>query len=290
MSRPRRSAGRRRSVGDARHRRRRPAALLVLVVGNPWPGSSRLAMGDEAAVVVGVLAVLVWLVWARFVVAVVGRGPHASSPSCARRLPAAPTPGAAGARHRRARVPGCSPSGSSPRCSCCSRSARGVRRPTPTARRPGARWRRPSRRCRTRRTHRSARRRSVTADVVTVSDGDTLFGLARTHLGDSARWREIFELNRDRPQPDGGRLDEPEPDPHRVAPRAAGGAGRRRPPRPAGRRADRRRAGAVGTRSSSRPATPCGTSPAPGWRRPASTTATSPSPTTCTRSSPTTAT
>ena len=44
--------------------------LLLVLVGNPWPGSSRIALGDESGAVVGVLAVLVWLVWARFVVTV----------------------------------------------------------------------------------------------------------------------------------------------------------------------------------------------------------------------------
>ena len=47
-----------------------PIALLVLV-GNPWPGRTRLRLGDELAIVVGVLAVLAWLVWIRFVVAIV---------------------------------------------------------------------------------------------------------------------------------------------------------------------------------------------------------------------------
>ena len=45
--------------------------LLVALVGNPWPGRSRVELGDELAIVVGVLAVLAWLVWLRFVVAVV---------------------------------------------------------------------------------------------------------------------------------------------------------------------------------------------------------------------------
>ncbi len=44
---------------------------------------------------------------------------------------------------------------------------------------------------------------------VVVGPGDTLIGLARTHLGDPDRWREIFDLNRDRPQADGGRLSAP---------------------------------------------------------------------------------
>jgi hypothetical protein len=44
---------------------------------------------------------------------------------------------------------------------------------------------------------------------VVVAPGDTLVGLARTHLGSPERWREVFELNRDRPQADGGRLVTP---------------------------------------------------------------------------------
>ena len=44
--------------------------MLVLLVGNPWPGRARVEMRDEVAVVVGVLAVVAWLLWARFVVAI----------------------------------------------------------------------------------------------------------------------------------------------------------------------------------------------------------------------------
>jgi DNA-binding SARP family transcriptional activator/nucleoid-associated protein YgaU len=40
--------------------------------------------------------------------------------------------------------------------------------------------------------------------VVTVERGDTAWSLAATHLGDGARWRDIWEANRDRPQPGGG--------------------------------------------------------------------------------------
>ena len=42
-----------------------------------------------------------------------------------------------------------------------------------------------------------------------MGPGDTLIGLARAHLGDAARWRELFELNRDREQHDGHRLRSP---------------------------------------------------------------------------------
>ena len=45
--------------------------LLVLLVGNPWPGRTRIELGDEAAIVIGLLAVAGWVLWGRFVVAVV---------------------------------------------------------------------------------------------------------------------------------------------------------------------------------------------------------------------------
>jgi nucleoid-associated protein YgaU len=44
---------------------------------------------------------------------------------------------------------------------------------------------------------------------VTVERHDTLWDLAERHLGDGARYNEILQLNRDRPQPDGRRLQSP---------------------------------------------------------------------------------
>ena len=41
------------------------------------------------------------------------------------------------------------------------------------------------------------------------SQRDHLYGIAVKTLGDGNRYREIFELNKDRPQPDGGRLTDP---------------------------------------------------------------------------------
>src|SRR5262249_50050285 len=38
---------------------------------------------------------------------------------------------------------------------------------------------------------------------------DYLYVIAKRTLGDAKRYREIIELNKDRPQPDGGRLTDP---------------------------------------------------------------------------------
>src|SRR5206468_3033431 len=43
----------------------------------------------------------------------------------------------------------------------------------------------------------------------TVQRRDTLWDLAERYLGDGYRAREVFELNRGRPQPDGGTLSDP---------------------------------------------------------------------------------
>ena len=45
--------------------------------------------------------------------------------------------------------------------------------------------------------------------TVTVRRGDSLWRLARIHLGAGARWEEIFDLNRGKPQADGQRLTDP---------------------------------------------------------------------------------
>lgn len=43
-----------------------------------------------------------------------------------------------------------------------------------------------------------------------VRHGDTLWDLARSHLGDPLRWREIYQLNHGVPQADGGTLSDPD--------------------------------------------------------------------------------
>ena len=45
--------------------------------------------------------------------------------------------------------------------------------------------------------------------TVTVKRGDSLWKLARIHLGSGARWPEIYDLNRGRPQADGRSLSNP---------------------------------------------------------------------------------
>ncbi|MBT2418064.1 LysM peptidoglycan-binding domain-containing protein [Streptomyces sp. ISL-22] len=44
----------------------------------------------------------------------------------------------------------------------------------------------------------------------TVVEGDTLWDIAATHLGDAVKWPRIYKLNKDRLQPDGGRLTDPD--------------------------------------------------------------------------------
>jgi hypothetical protein len=46
--------------------------------------------------------------------------------------------------------------------------------------------------------------------AITVGRGDSAWGLAEHHLGDGMRWRELWELNHDRPQPDGGAWTDPQ--------------------------------------------------------------------------------
>lgn len=51
---------------------------------------------------------------------------------------------------------------------------------------------------------------SADGPTVHVRRGDTLSSLAAQHLGDADRWGEIADLNRGRPQSDGGRLQDPD--------------------------------------------------------------------------------
>ena len=46
--------------------------------------------------------------------------------------------------------------------------------------------------------------------VYRVVEGDNLWDIAARFLGDGERWHEIYDLNRGKPQPDGGRLTDPD--------------------------------------------------------------------------------
>ena len=194
--------------------------VLVRFVGNPWPGRARIELRDEVGVLGGVLAAVAWVVWARFVLAVVVelRDQVAALRVEARRDPAArvevvaPAPARSGGMGilaqrlvaaaliilpiatRATPAIGGAPvelAGARPTAALVVDREPAPRRappqPAPANRSP----------------------QPAAHGWVVVAPGDTLIGLARAHLGDADRWREIFDLNRDRPQVDGGRLATP---------------------------------------------------------------------------------
>ncbi len=175
---------------------------LVWFVGNPWPGRTSVELGDEVAFVVGVLAAVAWVLWARFTVAVASevRDQVATMRAQPRRQPGVRTEPPNRSRARRSGVgfvaqrlvaaallimpliTRSAPALATPRAPVALVVDANAERNVPTA---------------------------AAARSVVVASGDTLIGLARTHLGEASRWREIFALNRDRQQADGGRLTSP---------------------------------------------------------------------------------
>ena len=194
-----------------------------------------------------------------------------SSPSCAgRRRTGAGAGPARRARRARRPVSGCSPSASSPpilvaRCPLAARVAPAVAA-GPAPLRSGAADAVAGRRCRPAPTRPSQPAPAAPASGVGHGRaGRHADRAGPQHLGDAARWREIFELNRDRPQVDGGRLSaraRSAPAGRLVLPADASVAGARRSRRPTA--APLPRAG-DGRRSSS--TTRCGTSPTTAWPR-----------------------
>ena len=90
----------------------------------------------------------------------------------------------------------------------------------------------------------------ITTTVHLVCPGDTLWDLAKHHLNDPLRWRELYDINRGRLQPDGRHLEEPGlirpgwrleipvPDPPFPVPTAETVALQAKAPAPAARSAD----------------------------------------------------
>lgn len=194
-------------------------ALLLLGVGNPWPGVDRIEMADTSTLVLSAVAVVAWVVWARFTVAVVvevaqqWRERHAAHSSSRAALGFAPSTrnhGGIGLVAARlvAAVLMLIPVGA--KAMPASASAPLVRTSPPAAmvavdadHGVGADPFAPPL------TGTARAVASAGSGLVRVVQGDTLRGLARHHLGDASRWREIYELNRDRPQLGGGRLTTP---------------------------------------------------------------------------------
>ena len=169
---------------------------------------------DEVAVLVGLLAVVAWLLWARFVVAIAVelRQQLAELRASDERQPSgrvtltAPPAGRQGIGLLAQRLvasaliilpiatkvaPGVADAPAALPAERADTPTLGKLRAQPVAARS------------------PERAAPVAAASITVGPGDTLIGLARSHLGDAARWRELFELNRDREQPDGHRLLSP---------------------------------------------------------------------------------
>lgn len=182
-------------------------AVLVLVVGNPLPTSapsrSWLTAQVTATTIIKVLAVVLWVAWAHFVVCVAAewraarRGTLSSafalgggSQLLARRLVAA-TLLLAGAATLTAGA--ASPTPNRPAVTATVRSA------TAAAAAPAAAL--PDRP--------ATGAAAVKTYVVQPPEGrryDCLWDIAERTLGDPYRYKEVFELNRDRKQPDGRTL------------------------------------------------------------------------------------
>lgn len=193
--------------------------LLILLIGNPLPTTAPsrdwLTADVSARLVINVLAVLVWIVWAHFVVCFLtewralraGRMPDrvlmgGGSQQLARQLiaglllltgGATIATGLTSAAMAQSAQP--SQSGSSVSASVTPQAQASVNGSTGQVQATADQ------------DHSSARQLKL--GTVHVPDGrhhDTLWGIAERTLGDPTRWKEVFELNKGRIQPDGRKL------------------------------------------------------------------------------------
>jgi nucleoid-associated protein YgaU len=192
--------------------------LLVLAVGNPWPGRAAIEMSDTRTLTISALAVATWVVWGRFVIAATleaveqvqhahhrpaggGRQPMGFAPPpisgtasgvLAHRLIAAAIVLLPMARSM-APLPADPPV-------LPDRPAASVAAPTEGSELRGS--------APVASLEPSSSRQTSAVEVV-AEPGDTLVGIAVRYLGDGSRWREIFDLNREVAQSDGLHLASP---------------------------------------------------------------------------------
>lgn len=192
--------------------------LLVLLVGNPLPteAPSRdwLTADVSAAMVIDVLAVLVWIVWVHFVVCFLtewrairaGRMPErvvmgGGSQTLARQLVAgilllaggasiASGVSSAVAADHRVEQQSARASISQVAQSVAQSAEQSAAAGEQQVAQPGT----------------AAQLKMTTVKLPEGRHHDTLWGIAERTLGDPFRYKEIFQLNKDRVQPDGSRL------------------------------------------------------------------------------------
>lgn len=191
-------------------------ALLIAAAGNPWPdgGLNELSLMSNSAIL-GLVSLLGWFVWAQFLLCTLWEIPPAL-----RRDPngaATRVPIAMGGQQRfiRMLVHTVLAVGVSSTALLGSHAATANAAPaTPLApvaqvtNAPSADLHASPAATPVEATPDAADRGAGTPRVVSEK-GDTLWGLAETHLGDGFRWQEIAELNKGRVMPDGRTFNNP---------------------------------------------------------------------------------
>jgi len=196
-----------------------PPAGLLAYVGNPWP--EQLVVGGQFtdSAVIGLLAVVVWVAWAQLILAVMVEAVAAIRGSgIPQRLPLT------GPQQRMARrlvgavlllssaaaalnaTPSIAYAGTATAAAAHNAlSATAAERPSGPA--PAGTAALAAEASATPRDHGVDAAEGADGKVHVVRKADTLWDIAEAYLGDGLRWREIYELNKHRPQPDGHRLE-----------------------------------------------------------------------------------